>query len=328
MDKADKNIINNWAKDFADGKFNNPYKNVDGNYSVSLSEEFEIYKKTWKTVEQMQKIEQFDTDKAWDKLFGKITESNDTNYQLEEKHFKLNKIFSIAASIIVLIGIAGFFMFKAHYSQTVSVNNTLAAKLVTLPDGSEVYLNANSEIRYPKNFKKNRRNVILTGEAFFNVTKNKNRPFVVQADKTFIRVLGTSFNVNAKKRDIEVIVKTGKVEVYNKQNSNNHVVLLPGDRAVLLPDNKIQKQANNNNNYLSWLSKKLVFKELPLSIVINDLINTYHCNIELADSATANLKITSTFDNDSINDILESISLAFNLHIEKTGKKYILVSNY
>ncbi len=327
MSRADNNIINRWAEDFANGIFENPYNINEDNHYAGLYDEFENYKKTWKKLDEMQQMQQFDTDKAWNKLYNKITTKGNAVYSPKKRLVIINKILAMAASVIILIGVVGFLVFEIHYSKVVSVNNSLKAKMVTLPDGSEVYLNANSEIRYPKKFKNSKRTVKIKGEAFFNITKDKKRPFVVQANNAFIKVLGTSYNVNINDQFVEVIVKTGKVEVYSKQSSLPHIILLPGERSVFLSNNEIKKYTNSNKNYLGWLNKKLVFKELPLSIVINDIMNTYHCNIELADSAIANLKITSTFDNDSIDDVLESISLAFNLNVVKKEGKYILVSN-
>ena len=323
MSKTDKNIVNIWAKKLADG-----FSETDSDKQISdeLSMEFTKYKKTWKLLEEMQEIEQFDTDGAWNNLFSKIEDRGDTKFNNKRNSFGTKNIFAVAASIIILLGIGGFLL-NNQFGKVTHFNKTQIAEQVILPDGSDVSLNAMSEISYSKRFGIKSREITLNGEAFFRVKKDASKPFVVQTKEIFVKVLGTSFNIDAKTETVEITVKTGKVEVYNQKPYSDHVLLLPGDKATVTEDNTIRKTNNTNINYLSWLNNKLIFKALPLNQVINDIMNTYHCNIELSDTSMANLKITSTFDNDSIDDVLKSISIAFNFHIEKEGKKYILVPN-
>jgi ferric-dicitrate binding protein FerR (iron transport regulator) len=231
----------------------------------------------------MQEIEQFDTDKAWNKLYSKIEEDEPGVTQQKIKPLRLNRMLAIAASITILMGLAGLYL-SSQYGFVRITNNSLAAQIEILPDGSEVLLNANSKITFRKSFGKNTREISLNGEAFFNVSKDQSKPFIVQTQNSFIKVLGTSFNVNAKKDWVEVLVETGRVEVYNNSIHSEHVVLLPGDFAQLDGKNKIEKTLNSNENYLSWVNQKLVFQAMPLEQVVSHIMKTYHCTIELADT--------------------------------------------
>lgn len=280
--------------------------------------------KTWLILDRMKEIQQFDTDNAWNRLYDKISDESELSNR-ERKGISLKRIITIAASVVVLIGIASLFLLDNNDSITY-INNTLAVKTVTLPDGSVVSLNTQSEISFDNSFGDKSRDISLLGEAFFEVAKDISKPFVVKSGSAFVKVLGTSFNVNAKGAVVKVVVKTGRVEVSNKTQFE-HVVLLPGDEAIFIDDSKIHKQTNSNYNYLSWLDKKLVFKSLPLSIVVNDLMKTYNCNIVLSDTSISNYKITSTFNNVPLNDVLQSIALTFNLSIENRDNKYILALN-
>lgn len=321
MKNIDQNIIDGWAKKFA----NNESDSVD---NIEMREEFDAYRNTWDKLKEMQNIEQFDTDKAWDNLYSKIGEEAVQPKSEKVKKVNFTKAFAIAASIAILVGIAGVISFNKHFGQKEFYNSNITAQVVKLPDGTQVYLNTNSKIEYSKSFySEGVRSVTLSGEAFFDVAKDADHPFIITADHSFVKVLGTSFNVDAKSNNVEVVVKTGKVEVYNKNKSIDHVILLPGDKAVLNNSDNIEKTTNKKDNYLGWLNKKLVFKAMPLSEVINDLENAYHCDLEMGDTSISSLKITSTFDDDSLEDILESIALTFNLNIVKEGKKYTLVSN-
>lgn len=321
MKSVSQDIINNWVNGFV----NNENESIN---NVELQEEFNSYKATWDKLKEMQDIEQFDTDMAWSKLYSRIDKPNTGKESGNGKIFGLTKVLAIAASVAILIGLAGFLSYNTYFGNQSIYNSELTAQLVELPDGTEVYLNTNSEIEFERNFYKNgKRQVVLKGEAFFDVARDVNHPFIISAENSFIKVLGTSFNVNAINNNVEVVVKTGKVEVFNTNKSVEHVILLPGDKAIVNQSNTITKSTNNKENYLGWLNRKLVFKAMPLSEVISDLEKTYHCEIEMADTSIASLKITSTFDNDPLDDILKSIALTFDLSIEKERKKYTLVSN-
>lgn len=346
MSDANQNIINNWAKEFTNGNFNPTsgfnfpiHASIKRNFSQFiprwlaskllikndnnvLLDEFKVYKETWKILDAMKNIKQFDTDNAWNKLYDKISDDKEVS-AIKTKTIKLRALFSIAATIVILIGLVSVFVLNNN-NITTYVNSSLAVKTITLPDGSEVSMNTQSEISFDKSFGNKSRNITLLGEAFFKVTKDPSKPFVVQSGNAYVKVLGTSFNVNAKGNNVKVVVKTGRVEVSNK-TTLNQVILMPGDEAILVNNSEIIKQSNVNYNYLSWLDKKLIFKALPMSVVINDLMKTYNCNIELSDSSIKNYKLTSTFDNIPLTDVLESISLTFNLSIENVDNRYILV---
>ena len=108
-------------------------------------------------------------------------------------------------------------------------------KAVTLPDGSTVYMNAGARLSYSKQFGRKNREVQLTGEAFFDVTPDKKRPFSISAGNAVIRVLGTSFNVNSsnKENQVEVYVSTGIVELSESGNQNNRVLIHPGNIGLI-----------------------------------------------------------------------------------------------
>jgi ferric-dicitrate binding protein FerR (iron transport regulator)/3D (Asp-Asp-Asp) domain-containing protein len=281
MKNLDEHIINSWAKQLADKGTDWELEKDKSELSVELNNEYKVFKNTWKTLKEMQEIEQFDTDKAWNKLYSKIEEDEPGVTQQKIKPLRLNRKLAIAASITILMGLAGLYLSSQYGFVRVS-NKSLAAHIEVLPDGSEVLLNAKSQITYRKYFGKNTREISLNGEAFFKVEKDETKPFIIQTQNSFVKVLGTSFNVNAKKEWVEVLVETGRVEVYNNSMHSEHVVLLPGDFAQLDGKNKIEKTLNSNENYLSWVNQKLVFQAMPLEQVVSHIMKTYYCTIELA----------------------------------------------
>ncbi len=270
-------------------------------------------KNTNDIINEMQEFETYDTDKAWNSLKNRMSQSD-----AKVKMLRARIIFA-AASIVLFIGIfAGMFYLKTDKS--IYENTTNMPLAVVLPDSSKVYLNVDSKIVLDKNFGKTERRLSLTGIAFFEVTHNKQKPFIINVKNSFVEVTGTSFCINAKS-DVEVFVKTGSVKVYNK---NKQVSVNAGCAAKILQNNSISVGDNTDVNYLSWKTKKLIFDATPVKKVIADLASTYNCNIVVADSSINNLLLTATFDKISIDEALAGICMALNLHFDKEDNIYIL----
>ncbi|MGD9992678.1 MAG: FecR family protein [Salinivirgaceae bacterium] len=322
--KSNKHIAWHTMAKYLSG--NAPEKNDAMLADEAGAEELAACKETWKILNEMQEMEQFDTDKAWNSLFGRL--NKEELVRGEEKHIKSIKFrwtYAVAATVVLLVGLFGFLLLQNQKSGFSYSNNEVAALTVFLPDGTEVSLNQGAEVHYQKNFGSTIRTISLQGEAFFKVKPDKNLPFIVNTRETSVKVLGTSFNVKSDKQGVEVIVKTGRVEVYQSNQAGETLVLNPGERG-LSSETGLLKQVNERENYLAWLDKKLVFKAMPLPQVISDINQAYHTRIELGDSNIQNLVITTTFENNSIDEVLESIALALNLEVEKQNNSYLLVS--
>ncbi len=293
----------------------------------SQKAEFEACVETWKTINKMQEIQQFDTDNAWNKLHQRISDKE--LFQPKNQSNKLISIkqwISIAAGIVLLIGITSLWFWQHSINQTILVANNLAEpKKVELPDGSNVYLNKDAQISYNFSNNQGQRSIILNGEAFFEVVLNPHRPFIVKCNPCSVKVLGTSFNINSLNNFTEVIVATGRVEFYENKSNSEVVILLPGEKGSLI-DGNLSKVTNDNQNFLSWMDHKLVFKSMPLSQVISDINHSFHCKIEIGDTSINNLLITTTFNNIPLSGIIESITLAFDLKLVKqTETNYLLL---
>ena len=177
-----------------------------------------------------------------------------------------------------------------------------------LSDGTNVWLNADSELRYPVRFKGDCREVEITGEAYFEVAKNADRPFVVYADGMKIRVLGTSFNVRAyenEKRQTTLI--EGSVEVaYGSQQ----VKIVPGQQ-VMLSENRLVVREVNTWIDTGWKNGLFVFEEQPLTEGFRELERWYDVHIFIANEEIKRLKFTSDFPRyEDIDRVLRIIELA------------------
>jgi ferric-dicitrate binding protein FerR (iron transport regulator) len=273
-------------------------------------------KQTNDILNKMQDFDTYDSNKAWNKLHKQIAAEAE-----KVRILRIRTIFA-AASIVLFIGIfTGIFYLKT--SGNIYENNTNMPLAVILPDSSNVYLNVNSKIILDKNFGKKRRNLKLMGTAFFEVTHNKQNPFTVNTGNNFIEVTGTTFSItaNTENNETEVFVKTGSVKVYNTKQS---VSVKSGYIAKVLQDKSLYVKLNNNVNYLSWKTRKLVFEATPLKKAINDISKVYNCKIDTKNIDTENIVITATFDKISIDQVITGVCLALNLHFTKKDNIYIL----
>ena len=226
--------------------------------------------------------------------------------QLEKKlNFRnhrlyLTRTFAAAAAVVLLC----LSVWAAYlYMQPVSIQTvtTLAeTRTILLPDGTSVTLNHYSSLSYPKQFKSDNREVELSGEAYFEVSKNKKHPFIVQTETIDVQVLGTHFNVDAypDNPDVKTTLLTGSVAVSNKNNSV-HMVLKPNEVAIY---NKVEqkltcKVLENAGDEISWRHGEFIFDDLPLQEIARELSNSFGTTIHIADSTLRNYRVTARFRN-------------------------------
>lgn len=274
--------------------------------------------------------QQFNVDSAWSAVRSNLSDLKKENTSRVIPVFSLQnakKLMQIAAMLIITIGL-GFASYHIYTNkltpyQSISSELNESGKSITLADGSIVILNGKSELVYEKSFTGNERRVKLTGEAFFTITKNSAKPFIISVGKAEVKVLGTSFNVNASNKHVEVLVETGKVQFSLAKEPNNKIILEKGDFGVLQED-FLKKTTQNDENYLSWKTQLMVFKAMSLKDVVKVINRTYQVNIEFNDTAIQNLPITTSFNQNPLTDVLENLCRAHNLTYEKNGHQILL----
>lgn len=201
---------------------------------------------------------------------------------------------------------------------------------VSLPDGSSVWLNAGSSMRYPEQFSGKTREVILKeGQAFFDVVHLSEKPFIVHAKTLDITVFGTSFDVKAYQndRDIKVSVKTGKVGVKIRDKPETPaLLLLPAEQAVL-PEKaaKIHVAEISKPAIASWKENRLVFEDELLSDVFHVLERKYKKHIVVEREDLAAEKISFTLDNQPITDVLKVMSFSKKFNYSQLNDSTIVI---
>ncbi|MBE0650591.1 MAG: FecR domain-containing protein [Bacteroidales bacterium] len=261
------------------------------------------------------------TDEAWSDLLNKM--EHEEAPELKPSFFS-SWAFRVAAVLVVLLGLAWGIQQMIN-TKTEKIETASFQKQVVLPDGSVAYLNGNSELTYPKKFNPTNRIVKLSGEAFFKVTKNPVKPFIVETQSARIRVLGTSFNVLAPlgANRVEVLVKTGIVSLSPIHNQKDKLYLKKGEFG-LMEAGKTQRAIDPGENYLSWQTKKFQFKNENLKNVTEVLSHAYATHILLESDSLEQLRLTSTYNQVSLETIIKSLCLTFHLKSNQNGDEIIL----
>lgn len=192
----------------------------------------------------------------------------------------------------------------------------------TLPDRSVVTLNKASSLRYQKSFNKKNRKVALEGEAFFEVTANKERPFEIDINDVQVKVVGTSFNVKSKKEATEVIVETGIVQVLS---NGEYMAVHPGQKIIVDKESgAMMLEQNQSQLYNYYRTHELICNNTPLSQLVAALNEAYESRIIIANPATAQKKITTRFKQGDLDDILEVIAATLDLRVIRKDGQIIL----
>lgn len=228
--------------------------------------------------------------------------------------------------IPLLIGTLWIISQNQSYNQSesmITLETPLGSKLkTTLPDGTEVWQNSGSTLRYPSNFTRKNRVVYLIGEAYFHVSSDKKNPFLVNTNDGSIKVTGTRFNVSAFADDsfLSVVLEEGEVVYTKAGRANNPIRMLPMEQLIYQKGTgTLIKQKIDVEKYTSWTEGKLIFRNDPLSEVIIRLRRWYNADIVLIDPENRLEKhpFTMTIQNETLQQVLDYISQAANLQLDK-----------
>lgn len=191
----------------------------------------------------------------------------------------------VAAMLAIVFGIGLQFFHKSDVKM-IYVAATTESRSVILPDSSVVYLNKNSQLAYPEHFADNSRNVTLSGEGYFKVSRDVNKPFKVSGDYLAVEVLGTTFNFISRQDSINsVSLVDGSVEVTTMQQ-NVGVVLVPGQKAVYsVSSGQLTVHETNAAVDSAWHNKIIPFENASLSDIVAILNQLYNVDIEIAGNA-------------------------------------------
>lgn len=271
---------------------------------------------------QVNKEQRFDTDKAWGKVKSEMDNARGKGVSIAPYW----NIFRIAAILIVGAAI-GFFTYQWFQKpqQTLAVVSENKVVRDTLPDGSLAVLNKNSKIEYSYNSNDDNRKVVLEGEAFFEVTHQENKPFIIETAGVIIEDIGTTFNVNAfaENPTVEVYVETGEVAFYTVDNTGLNLVA--GETGIFDKQTRsFARILKRDTNRLAYKTGVFSFRNTDLETIVNDLNSVYDIKIRLGNEALKNCRLNVTFKNERIEDIVEIIAETLKLKLTKKPDEFVL----
>jgi transmembrane sensor len=269
-------------------------------------------KKLWEIFNMHQKMQKIDDQKAFVSISSQL---------FPAKKFNLLLVLTRIAAVLLLPVLMAFAYYyyssTKHTEQFSTVYNTAETSLgmrssLTLPDGTKVWLNAGSKLSYPVLFSDEFREVKLSGEAYFEVKKDKNWPFMVSSGNMNIIVSGTTFNCNAypENNEIQTVLVEGQVTVAN-QSATEVEELLPGELATFSKDNqRMTKTKTDLHKYIAWKSGKLMFRDDRMDLVVEKLERWYNVEINIKEKEISDYIYTATFIDESLDQVLKMLSLS------------------
>jgi transmembrane sensor len=228
---------------------------------------------------------------------------------------------------------------------------------ITLPDGTQVWLNSDSKLVYDNdNFANGVREVSLTGEAYFDVVKNPARPFIIHTEKINIKVLGTAFNVKAYPEDkqTETSLIRGSIEVTIKNRPNDKIILSPNEKLIVENNDVVDRKtkaipvagrteliadtvppqvsvnkliynpADNSIVETAWVNNRLVFRDESFEEVALKMERWYNTEIEIQGEELKQLRLNGIFMNETVSQALDALKISFSFKYRQEGQKFII----
>jgi transmembrane sensor len=291
--------------------------------------------KAWEAMPLLYEMEQFNSFEALKKINNRISNQVTTKWWIP--------IQRIAAILLLpLLVYSGYISIrnatiknqqKEHVvMQTITSRQGMITQF-DLADGTKVWLNSGSALQFPNSFAGDLREVKLTGEAFFKVTKNKEQPFHVHTRNLDIEVLGTSFNVVSydDEQQAEVVLVEGKVKLSDEkdQEKKEFAFILPGQRAVYTEDTKkMETQTVAVDKYIAWRDGNLVFRDDKMEDVVRRLSRWFNVEIIINDPEIKSYIYKATIRNENLSQVLNLLKISAPIDFQITGNKLLSNGEY
>lgn len=273
-----------------------------------------------------------DMEYYWKELSARMDNANTAPLSTNTKRFSIKPFYKYvaAASILLVITFSAAYFLGINRSLEPTINESYSSltgkSKVILPDGSEVWLHSNTTLTYTNNASSNSREVSLSGEAYFKVTHDANKPFIVKAGQVAVKVHGTKFNVNAYSTEKSILVSLheGSVEM---KTVGKDVFLKPGEEGNF---NKTNKQIAVNKGDVefaqSWTSDQLRFEKKNLREVCKYLSKWYSVDINIDPSIADNQAYSFTVQHESLEEIARLLSRVNAINYRFTDKNELILT--
>jgi transmembrane sensor len=328
---------------------------------------FNRLNEAWIIARSEKDMESFDAQSAWDGLNKHL--SDEKRFHIRPKRTFYFRYIKIAASWLIFfaLGLSAMYIFKGKPEKLVSnpiiISVPLGARSnIVLPDGTKIWLNAGTQITYNQDYGAATRTIDLTGEAYFDVAKDKDHPFIVNVTELKIRALGTKFNVKAypDEKNVYATLEEGKIDVQlvNSERKAENMVLLPNENIVFrkseqsitksnieekvksadktITENKIEEISHiefevvkniNTELFTSWKDERWIIEREPLGTLAPKLERRFNVKIQFVDEALKKLNFTGIIQNETIEQIMNALVLTAPVDFKIVKDTIILTSD-
>jgi len=275
------------------------------------------------------------------KVLGKLQLSA-TAVQIDRPVRRIGGRMKVAAAVLILLGIGTIIYLRRPVSRDGAVLASLTEKrnakgtksIIQLPDGSKIWLNADSKLKYPEIFKGATREIYLNGEAFFDVAKNTNHPFIIHLTNGTVQVLGTSFNVRAYDNEsvVETSVATGRIAFIPKyrtpRKKQDTVYLAPDHKAsYTFTREELSTSITSGKEDKAWTEGKLVFRSLTMEQIAMELERNFGKKVIFVDDRPKEFIFTGSFENNSLDEIMYYLSRTKNFNYKITNSELLIAAS-
>ncbi len=294
---------------------------------------------------QEKELKRFLSEHFDELLFEDDMDKKNLDHILYKLHYDINTKFaerkasrlsgflkwSVRLAGIIILPLAIFWGVKGYVNNSSGKETWVEIKApawtraqFSLPDGTTGWLNSNSSIKYSGNFNSDRK-VTLNGEAFFDVSSNKRRPFMVNTNEVNVKVLGTRFNIASydNENNVEVVLEEGKL-VFNDKEMNKSYTMSPNDLVIFDKTLKgISTEVVEPIKYVSWTEGKLVFRNDPIDVIARRLERWYNIDVEVNGNLVDDIRLRATFCDEGLEEVLDILkrSLPIGYKIEDPNLK-------
>lgn len=302
--------------------------------SASKDEILEFYQQRWSEVPEDELPAEIQ-GRMYLRIKERMHEMENRHKEQEKRAFKLKSSFMrflpYAATILLCIGIS--FSFYLYTQKNLSASNEYIVSAekgqrasVTLPDGTKVWLNSHTELRYKSDYGVKERNVFLNGEAYFEVSKDKEHRFVVNAGEMAVEALGTAFNVKAYNEDPDFVATLFEGSIKAGTGDDNNVILTPDQHVSLNRKSKSLTVGISENVLYArmWRNNELAFEKEKLDDIAVLLNRMYNVQLKFKSDKIRQYRFSGVIKNNSLDNVIEIISLTAPIIYESHGDTIIL----
>jgi len=287
----------------------------------------EKHERLWELTEGYKKGYEPNVASGLTKLQGRIAQDKRAT---NSKIIPIRKWLSRAAAIALLVlGVSVIYQNTLKNPELTSISTQdEIIKAYSLPDGSQVWVNKNSQVSFPPSFEEDQRIVQLEGEAFFSVVEDATKPFIVQTNATAIKVLGTAFNIRAYSEEAITALNVVEGTVDFTIPTTNHQVIVQANEYAQYHKNTQQLSTNSSTEWedTAWSQPKLTFDNIPLQEIINYLQNNFQVSLTLSSPTLATCTLTATLVDNNPDAIINRIKSTFPVQLKVLGtEQYQLI---